>query len=256
MISSEMGFEKFNQHAGSGAYLERYLERDGEFYGAIRNHIGRLIGEKPTVGLDLGAGPGVGALIMESLDSPTRLIGAEPSLTHSDGAALSEQFLEEGGLVHYEARHQGIVEVSNDELPELDYLLALRSSHEMAESIGGKDQLFEELGRIIEQLKQGGFLVVAEPQYSSIPADEVIAEIQRYQMSTIRHSHVPSDYITDREMEADLKALGLKLENETIIPNRKLLAHLKNAIGYASDESPCSFYVQTYRLRALATLES
>jgi len=241
-----MGHEKFDQHS-QGQYWETYFKNDKEFYAAIQHHVLRHIPKENTIGIDIGAGPGIGARIFADLGFKTKLTGIEPSGTFVDGVKLSEEFVKSRSSVEYTSVRGGITEIKTPEIDSLGYILILRASHEISESIKGKHNFFKELSRIVVGLKKQGFLIIAEPQYSDDDtSEEIIQKVQQYQMKNIGHCHVPSDYITASEMKMKIQDIGLRLIDETIIPNDRLLKYLQSE-GLNLDKSPCSFYIQTFQ---------
>lgn len=241
-----MEHKKFDQQS-QGKYWVNYFKGDKEFYDKIKEHIKKSIPNKETLGLDIGAGPGIGALLIEKIKFKTKLVGFEPSKTSLDGKRLAEEFSKKDAHIKYIAKKGNISEIKVSKTNPLDYLLILRASHEIAESLGGKDKFFKEISRIISGLKNKGILIIAEPQYSkNNVSKEIIKKVQEYQMKNISHCHVPSDYIQKDEMKSQLEKRGLKLINESVIQNNKLLKYL-NSNGINIKESPCSFYIQTFQ---------
>lgn len=240
-----MGHEKFDQHTGD-SYMKNYFFKDKEFYSTISGHISEFV-HSESVGLDIGAGPGVGAMLISDLNLKTKLIGLEPSKTSSDGYKLSKKFSEENKLIEYESIKAGILDFRNLEIDGFDYILILRASHEIAESLGGKREFFEELEMVLKKLKNSGILIIAEPQYlEENPSEELIKKVQEYQLNTIGHCHVPSDYISSSEMKKQIEKFDLKLVKESILPKNELVAYL-NSNGLSVEKSPCGFYIQTFQ---------
>jgi SAM-dependent methyltransferase len=242
-----MGYKKFNKYIGEKYWVD-YFNKSIDFYNTIRKHIQESIPKEDTVGLDIGSGPGVGAKLIADLKFETKLTGFEPSQTSLEGIKLSDYFASEKIPVVYIARRGGILDIETPKPNSYDYILILRAVHEIADSLGGYKKLFNELHRITKGLKKGGVFIVAEPQYSKDNTSElIIKKVQEYQKDNIGHCHVPSDYINTFEMKKQANSLGLKLVKETIVPNNRLLNEL-NKKGLTISESPCSFYVQTYKL--------
>jgi len=241
-----VGHQKFDQ-LSRGRYLDKYFKNDTDFYKSIQNHVLKHIPKDNTIGIDIGAGPGIGARIFANLGFNTRLYGFEPSRTSSDGVKLSKELHDTKNPVQYFSEKCGITKINSPKPDTLDYILVLRASHEIAESIGSKDKFFKELSRIINGLKKKGFLIIAEPEYyREQVSDVIIKKVQEYQMKNIGHCHVPSDYIASGEMKKIIQNIGLKLIDESILPDGKLLIFLQ-AQGYNLIKSPCSFYVHTYQ---------
>jgi len=242
-----MGFEKFDQH-NKGAYWERYFEKDRKFYDTIKNHIAAALSMGKSAGMDIGAGPGVGAKLLDDLNIKTIIYGYEPSETSADGTVFAEELRLKNSTVEYRPIHCGMEKIQTPENDSLDYILALRTAHEIAESMNSRDKFFNELCRLLGGLKKQGSIIIAEPQFSDSFASqpEMLKLIQAYKQEKIGHSHVPSDYITDIEMKKHMEEAGLNLINENIIPDEKLLDYLVEQ-GFILKESPCYFYVQTFR---------
>ena len=241
-----MGHKKFDRQA-KGKYITNYFNKDREFYNTIKKHIARAISNKSTLGIDIGAGPGIGAKLLENLNLNTKLIGFEPSKTWEDGKKLSKRLIKEKKATRYIAKKGGIQNIRTPTKNLLDYILILRASHEIAESLGGKRRFFIEVLRIMYGLKESGFLIIGEPQYSRRRiSQKIIKKVQQYQEENIGHYHIPSDYITAQEMKTVFEKKGLRLIKETILPNKKLLNYLKSQ-GLNLKKAPCNFYVQTFQ---------
>lgn len=230
-----------------GQYWINYFILDKYFYDAIKKHIDEDIPNKNTVGIDIGSGPGVGARILADLNFETELTGFEPSETFHDGERLSNEFIKQSIPIKYNTKQGGILDINTPNINSFDYILILRATHEIAESLGNKNKFFSELGRILVGLRSSGILIIAEPQYcEENPSEEIIKEVQVYQQKSMGHFHIPSDYITAKDMKNKIENIGLKLIKETILPNSKLLDHLKKR-GLNLNNSPCNFYVQTFQ---------
>lgn len=236
-------------------YEENYVRRSQEFYGLIQDHMSSVLGGRETKGLDIGAGPGVGALLAAKAKLKTTLIGYEPSDTHLDGQALAKELENEGGPTRYIAIQGGIDKISGIEKASLDYVTILRAAHEIVGSLGGKEKFFSELGRIAKYIKPGEFLIIGEPQYSEKITEEVaknpdahselIAAVQKIQEYTIGHSHVPQDYITHTDLKTMLEGMGFFLKLFKALPHKSILEDLKKE-GFSLDSSPNIFYVATF----------
>jgi len=241
-----MGHEKFNQHK-QGKYWKKYFENDKEFYGSIQRHLLKHIPKENATGIDIGAGPGIGARLFANLGFSIKITGFEPSKTFLDGENLSKELDNIKSPVKYSSINKGMSEIKTPKPESIDFILILRASHEIAESIGDKDKFFKELFRILAGLKKNGFLIIAEPQYSdNNVSSELIKKVQEYQMKNIGHCHVPSDYIISSEMKEKMQNFALKLIDESLVPNDKLLKFLRSE-GLNLDRSPCSFYIQTFK---------
>ncbi len=241
-----MGFEKFDKHAG-GDYWERYFTENKDVINVTKEHISSFISkEKPTFGLDIGAGPGIGAFLLSSLGLTTTLTGFEPSKTIQDSIKLAQELRKKSSPTTYLPKQGGIQDIQRYEKELFDYILILRASHEIAESLGSKKRFFEEISRLLPTLKKDGVIIISEPQYTRKENSiEIIKEVQEYQKIRIGHFHIPSDYIMSTEMKKEMKQKSLSLLKEDILPNNRLLTYL-NDKDLNLKSSPCSFYVQTY----------
>jgi len=251
-----MGFTKFSPLA-HGEYWENYFRTNSKFYDLIKDHMEEGIraltspGMTP-VGIDLGAGPGVGARLAFEANLKATIIGYEPSDTHEDGVLLAEELSQKSGVSYY-PRKEGIEKMVMDDFDfPVSFMTALRSSHEMADSVGGKGSYFRMLGRAVSPLLEGGIFIVGEPQFTHPITNNpehyvnLIQEVQKYQMEVIKHCHVPSDYFTNDEMKSRMAKLNFELVREDVNDNEKVLEGLQEK-GVDVQESPCQFYVQTYR---------
>ena len=253
-----MGFKKFNQLAG-GEYWENYFGMNESFYSLIKDHMVESIqkttqGTAKPIGIDLGAGPGVAAMLAFEANIKSTIFGYEPSDTHEDGVRLAAELTDSNDLNCYCPINEGIEKFIVDDYKcvPISFITALRSCHEMADSVGSKDRFFQLLSKVTSLLVGGAPLIVGEPQYTeeitSNPEDysDLIWEVQQYQMEVIKHCHVPLDYFTNGDMKLRMKGLGLELVREDISENNEVLEGLQRR-GLDLQESPCLFYVQTYR---------
>ena len=241
-----MGYEKFNEQV-KGKYWEKYFKHDDEFYMTIQNHILKHIPKENTIGIDIGAGPSIGAHIFVNLEFQTEITGYEPSDTYIDGIELSEQFKEDKIQIKYTSIKGGISDINIKKENPVDYILILRAAHEIADSLKSKDNFFKELAKLTENLKEEGILIIADPQYlDENVSEEIIKKIQEYQIKNIGHCHVPSDYVTTEDNKKHIQAIGLEIIEETIIPDKKLPNFLKEE-GINLKESPYGFYIQTFK---------
>lgn len=228
-------------------YRKKYFERDKEFYDEIKEHLWDALGKRKTVGIDIGAGPGISAIILSRLQINTTLTGYEPSNTADEGKKLSKELSCSKSLTKYSAIKKSIQEIKTPIKNSLDYILILRAAHEIAESLGSKDRFFIEIKRILTGLKRLGIVLIADQQYAEeFKSDgKIIQKVQKYQELTIGHSHVPSDYVEDVEMKKMMRCLGLKLIKKSTVPNNALLHYLQNE-KCTLKKSPCYFYICTF----------
>ena len=141
-----MGHEKFDYH-NQGKYWKKFFKNDKEFYTSIQSHVLKHISDGNSIGIDIGAGPGIGARIFANLGFKTKLTGFEPSKTSLDGEKLSKELIDIESPVEYYSEKNGIAGINTPQENSVDYILILRSSHEIAESLESKDSFFKELSR-------------------------------------------------------------------------------------------------------------
>ena len=212
-------YDKFDQHK-DGRYWNNYFNKNIEFYRLIQDHIKEFLSDQSTFGLDIGAGPGVGARLCADAGIETRLVGYEPSETHFDGVKFAEELKESRSSVFYEPYHGGITDIQLKS--NLDYMTILRASHEIAGSLKGKDRFIEELRKLTPKLNKGGAIILGEPQFHNEIMENpqnyqsVISKVQKWQLENIEHYHVPSDYFTHKEMKQIIESIGFKLQREDI----------------------------------------
>ncbi len=245
-----MAYKKFDKHQ-NGKYWENYFNKGIDFYRLIQDHMQESLGGRSTKGLDVGAGPGVGARLAADAGLETLIIGYEPSDTHKDGEKLAEELKADESPTVYLPRTGGIEAISGIEENSLDYIVILRACHEIADSVGGKEVFMQYLSRLIPLLKPEGKIIVGEPQFSPEITEnpenyqDLIKEVQNYQEKAIGHSHVPSDYITFSELENEFERAGLILERRDFLEHKPVLNHLREQ-GYTLEKSPNMFYVETF----------
>jgi hypothetical protein len=243
--------EKFDVHRGS--YWNNYFNRDREFYETVKSHLDAHIGHD-TRGMSLGAGPGCEAVLLHDIGKRTHLWGIEPSQTHFDGEELSQKLREDDSSVMYTPRQVDMSQAGEFcELDQqsLDYILIIRSLHEIAESLGSKEQLRQELIIFLDYVKRGGKLVLGDVQYNdeisrnSQEHQRVIEEVKRYQRETIGHCHDPQDYIREEELQ-NLLSDYRRLRHETLEND-----NAKNWLidqGINVENSPLEFFVSTFEV--------
>jgi len=241
---------KFDKHQG-GKYNANYFEKNPEFYRLIKEHMQESLKGRKTKGLDIGAGPGIGARIAAEIQLETMLDGHEPSDTHFDGEKLAEELRKDASNVIYVPKRGGIEDIEGIINESLDYVLILRACHEIAGSVGGKEVFWQHLKNVQKWIKKGGILIAGDPQFSQeITANpeghaKLIREIQRYQEDLIGHSHVPADYFTYDEMERGCSEIELTPIKRDILEHADILRHLGEK-GFSLESSPNLFYVETF----------
>lgn len=238
-----MGYKKFNQFL-EGKYWRKYFENDNNFYGEIESQISKYINKDKSFGIDIGAGPGIGAKILDKLNFKTKLIGYEPSELYLDGEKISKEL---NSNIKYISIKGGIKEIQNLDKEEYDYILILRAAHEIVGSLKNKNKFFIEVERILKNLKKDGVLIIADPEYfENNVSQDMIKRIQEYQLEHIGHCHIPTDYVNSNELKKEMNKLGLKLIEEKLIEDEKVLEYLKLA-GFELENCPYGYYIQSYK---------
>lgn len=245
---------KFNDQSG-GRYWENYFNRDQAFNTIIQEHLMDLATgvTKRLRFLDIGAGPGCGAMLLFQLGIKSLVVGYEPSDTCFDGTKLAEELDSEESTVTYISNRGSLKSVYElRDTVKYDVILLLRSAHEIAESMKCRRSFLQMLGVVIGRfLKTNGTIIVAEPQYSeeitSSPDEfeDVIALVRQFQEETLGHSHHPSEYIPHQEMCEFMGRRGLQLTKQTIIENSNVLSWLHER-GTDLEKSTNIFYCMSF----------
>lgn len=239
--------EKFDSQVET--YWDNYVASNWVFYQEIQEHMRESLQGKHTIGLDIGAGPGVAALLADNANLETTIVGIEPSQLHDDGIQLAKSLRVKDSKTTYLPMKCGMDNMVSKK-PFFDYVTLLRSSHEIAESLGSKDAFYELLKTVTTLIRPSGVMIIAEPQYApDITHDPsnhgpIIEDIKRFQKDKIGHSHEPQDYIMHEQMQEVLSSVGLTQENLSILPMRD--AHNYIAMnGHKRESPPLLFYVLT-----------
>jgi SAM-dependent methyltransferase len=246
-------YKKFDKYGGK-KYMEAYIKKFTNFYSKIEDIMGEyLIKNEKLIGLDLGAGPGIGALLLDKQKINCTLYGLEPSKTSEEGSKFANQLKKDGSSVCYKAKRGVIQDLEKEfEIKEesLDFILILRTIHEIRESVGGEIELKSQLKDIAKLLKKNGILIVADPQYNqkinSNPEKyrEIINEMKILQKKTIGHSHEPKDYIPLEKLKEYFP------EYETLEECKIEIKIFSNKIQISSDKNidikPMEFYVVVF----------
>ena len=247
----QKGFVKFNKQI-EGQYDRNFLAKSQEFYDCILEHMRSALYGRKTIGLDIGAGPGIGARLAATIPLETQITGYEPSKTHYEGARFAEKLAKKNHCTHYQTIQGGIEAIPMSSHNSLDYILILRAGHEIAESLGSPDKFIAKCTELLPLLKNNGHLIIADPQFSRHITENpdrfssLIEEVKRFQTASIGHSHDPHDYICFWDLEQRLYSTGLHLERQDIIPKDDVLQYVLSK-GFRMKESPTLFYVQTYK---------
>ena len=127
-----MAYSKFNKHKG-GEYWNRYVKTLPGFYKMVQVHLKESLSGRKTIGIDIGAGPGVIAILEDKAGLKSNLTGYEPSKTYKDGEKVSNELKQKGSSVKYKTIHAGITAIKDLKKESLDYITIIRASHEIAE---------------------------------------------------------------------------------------------------------------------------
>lgn len=249
-LTGIMGISTFDRFAGGG-YWGAYVERSRPFYSLVQRHMAQHL----TGGciIDIGAGPGVGASLLDALDMPAAVHGLEPSDTHDDGVQFAERLRGKGSMVAYHPHRGGIADISNLALEQgsADALLFIRCLHEIAGSLGGKEHLAASLGVAGMYLKPQGKIIVGEPQYrmdiTLHPGqhEELLRCTRAYVAQLIGHSHAPEEMIRQEECFSWMHGLGYAVLQHNVLPLEDQLAHVRSR-GFLVEKSPTEMYVTTF----------
>jgi hypothetical protein len=231
-----------------------------DFYGRVQTAVVAALPRRNDIflrGIDIGAGPGVGAKLLAEAGIKISLAGYEPSDTHFDGINLAERLRRDGSALRYFPVHGGIHEVLRDYRNgrPVDFVMITRAAHEIAMSLKGKQQFNAAMADMALLIRRNGFLVVADSEYNAKIYEEPeryahwMRLSQQWQMENTGHAHVPSDYVRGREMKEIAGRVGLELVSEHV-DGYEVLFRYCNARDPSVTESPNMFYVQTYLRRS------
>jgi hypothetical protein len=235
-------YKKFNNQQGT--YLDNYFKTNQQFYKSIAKQMQLL--KQDSIGIDVGAGPGIGAMLADSIGLKTTIYGYEPSNTHFDGINLQKELQKKNSSVIYHPSQLGITGIKTPKENSLNYMLFLRSVHEINLDLKKENKIFQEINRLSYGLKQGGTVVIADPYYDYIPDRKTVELVQEYQMSTIKHKHEPHDYIHCIDLQLKLEdVVGLKCINQNTVKLDKLGKFLENK--NSKIENPMSYHVSVFK---------
>jgi hypothetical protein len=108
------------------------------------------------------------------------------------------------------------------------------------------------LEKLIPCVKQGGILILSDPQYSKEITDnpdahrKVIEAVKQYSEETIGHSEEPQGYIRQETVQDWMQSLGCELKLLDTLENAAVLSHLSEK-GFEMSRSPHEFYVATFQ---------
>lgn len=252
----------------AGEYWRTNFAREAAFYSLFKEHLEQFMVGTDTnaqrfadddyCGLDIGAGPGCAALLLNKLRVRTRLVGFEPSLLHHDGVALAKQLEEIESPVIYKPKNLGFLEAMESDLGVFDYILFMKSLHEIAGHYGDKTRFERRLMILLDEKlalnkKNGehGLFIVGEPQYDQRITDDpgryraLIDEVKEVDEERIGHCHEPGDYISLDELKEMLPDDEYEVKREDLIPHAPVDEALR-ARGVEFEFSPRQFYVVTF----------
>lgn len=243
-----MTSEKFDKVGEE--YWKRFVEPNSTFYEVVQDRLARQLRGKRAYVLDVGAGPGVVARLLDEANIPANVAGCEPSGLHTQGVRLQAYFREKLSCIKYDPFNCNLAEIIGTlgkcaERGDLyDAITLIRSAHEIAESCS-REKLFSQLESVLEYMTADGALIVGDPVYTSEAASrpEVISAVRQIQEKTIGHSHVPKDYIQPIELERHLKGSGFKCGPVVFLSHPALKSVAEK---YSLNQTPIVFYVATF----------
>ncbi len=248
----EKTYEKFNDVLGE-KYWANSVKGDPGFYSAIERVLELYFGEG-VIGLDVGAGPGVGAWMLNKIGVSGEVFSVEPSDNYKEGELLSKKLKESGSRLKYFPKKGTMAEAAglfNLKKGSLDFVMFLRAAHEIMLSYDRYEDFVRDFEETCALVKKGGMVVLADPQYSDfVNSDseeygEVIKEIRKYKEKTLGHSHGPEDYLTFDKLEK-IMAKNFYLVEKIELENLGDLEFLRSK-GFELDKSPTQFYVICFR---------
>lgn len=249
-------YEKFNSKLGE-KYWENFVKRDIKFYDSISKILKKHLVKKSNIdGLDVGAGPGMGAWILDRLEIKGKLYSVEPSENYKEGEKFADSLLKSKSKLIYlpkKGEMSESINIFNLKSESLDYILFLRAAHEIMLSYKNYKNFANDFQKVCNLVKKGGIIVLADPQYSEFVNDNpkkyfyVIREIRKYKEKTLGHSHIPEDYLTLKKLK-NVIPKDFKLVGKIEIENTKDLEFLKSK-GFNLKKSPTKFYVVCYKRR-------
>ncbi|GEM_PF-5790486 len=249
-------YEKFNKRLGE-EYWGKFVKRDIQLYDCIKKILSKYLSGKNNVkGLDIGAGPGIGAWILGQLGISGELYSVEPSDNYKEGEKLAEKLKLSGSkTLYYPKKGEMSDAIALFDLKEesLDYILFLRSVHEIMLSYKDYKDFVKDFKIICSLIKKEGFIVIADPQYSefiySAPHKyaKIIQAIRKYKEETLGHSHALGDYLTLKKLKKIMPE-DFILSEKVEIENNKDFEFIKSK-GFNLKESPTEFYVVCYKRR-------
>ncbi len=245
----------FNRFAG-GKYWASFVNNSMDFYGHVQAAVVAGLPNRnglPLRGIDIGAGPGIGAWLLADSGINATLVGYEPSNTHFDGLKLAKLLKREKSPLRYVPVHGGMSELLKDLRNEkpVDFILMTRAAHEIAMSLRGKPQFNAAMAELVTSIRRNGVMIVADSEYNPKIYDHPrkyahwMRLSQEWQMKYVGHSHIPSDYVRGKEMRRLAGRLGLKLVREYLGQYEAFFTYC-NRRDPSVTESTNVFYVQTY----------
>ena len=241
-----MSAEKFDRVEDD--YLARFVEPNRVFYDEVKKRLSERVGKSLSeIILDIGAGPGVVARLLDEADLMGHVVGWEPSNLHKQGVELQQKLdKERRGVVYTPFQGDFRAALSNmiDMGWQYDAITFVRSAHEIAES-SSRDSFFRQLQLASGFVKPGGMILVADPMYtleaSSNP--EIIRSVREIQQRTLGHSHIPGDYINPFSILHILRNQGFRRYTTKVLPHPALQSV---AEAYSLKQTPIVFHVTDY----------
>lgn len=237
-----------------GKYLEAYVKPCWPFYSKIQEQMAENILPGNRV-LDIGSGPGCGALLAHQSKLECLIVGVEPSDLHKTGTEYAG-FLEQAhSTTRFQAMRGGMQNIPDilldaGEPSQFDAIMIMRALHEIIHSVGGKQTLVAELGRVLNLLPLGGKAIIGEPYYSqetlNHPERKRIIELTgRYLIEKIGHCDPPKALISPATLGRWMNGMGFSVNYFTTIQNQGTMSNIRES-GYDLRGSPTIFYVATF----------
>tara|TARA_Y100000034_G_scaffold132001_1_gene193971 strand:- start:7171 stop:8679 length:1509 start_codon:yes stop_codon:yes gene_type:complete len=240
-------FEDFSKDS----YTETFIRNPSEFYKISSNILKKYI-KNGSTGLEFGIGPPIGARIISNLRKNTKLYGLladEFGYQNSKGLALESK----KSKLNYESK-KGFPENGKKlfKIKEgsLDYIMVLRTLHEIRDTLGGWSNLDLQLRDLLRLLKKGGKFIVIEPSFKG----DIIRKIKKYpsledeykwfSKEFFKHVHFIGDYIQKEDLLRLIPGGFKQLESKSV-EYKKIFDHLKNK-KFKITHSPIEFYATVF----------
>lgn len=242
-------FSKF----ADGEYDQHFVQPIPDFYSDIVFQLAYRLPENALI-LDIGAGPGSLAKTMsEKTDIKVTIYGLEPSQTHEDGVKLSEQLKDSN--VQYIPKQGTISDVEKlFDLHGLEGIILSRSSHEIAKSLGGKQEFYSEIKKLMGYLKPSGIILIGDPTYAfDIRLDkethsEEIELARRILEEKLGHSDSVDTLFSPTEIIQQIEMQNCELRYYNTHANQELLQEMRNYERFKGlTRSPTELFIAIFQ---------